>query len=81
MELGYRETFWEVVCEWSHLWAILAAVEVMIGVLLAFSFLFVDPGTPAFVIAVLTALLLAVTLTLSLALVLRCRRWSESRSV
>lgn len=81
MEINYSETFWEIVCEWSYLWTILAAVEVMIGLLLAFSFLFVEPGTPEFVAAVLTTILLAVTFTLSAALMLRCRSWSQSRSI
>ena len=55
--MGFREALIEGVCGQRNKIPLLLAVAIVMGVLLAFSFLFLQPGTAAYVIALVDLLL------------------------
>ena len=55
--MGISETLLDAVCEQRDQIPVLLAVVFVMGVLLAFSLLFVEPGTAAYVISLLDAIL------------------------
>ncbi|WP_435074343.1 hypothetical protein [Halorubrum sp. HHNYT27] len=52
-----RETLLDAVCEQRNQMPLLLAVVIVMGLLLAFSLLFLEPGTAAYVIALIDAIL------------------------
>ncbi|MFC5368956.1 hypothetical protein [Salinirubrum litoreum] len=55
--MGLREVAVDGVCEQRNQIPLLLAVVLVMGVLLAFSFLFLEPGTAGYVIALVDAIL------------------------
>lgn len=60
--MGTREAAVDSVCDQRNQIPLLLAVVIVMGVLLAFSFLFLEPGTAAYVIALVDAILVGVGL-------------------
>jgi len=55
--MGFREALMDGVCGQRNKIPLLLAVAIVMGLLLAFSFLFLQPGTAAYVIALVDLLL------------------------
>jgi len=55
--MGYRDALVDAVCEQRDQIPLLLAVVIVMGLLLGFSFLFVQPGTAAYVIALVDLIL------------------------
>lgn len=55
--MSFRETFFDAVCEQRNQIPVMLAVVIVMGLLLAFSLLFVEPGTASYVIALVDAIL------------------------
>jgi hypothetical protein len=55
--MGFREALMDGICGQRNKLPLLLAVATVMGVLLAFSFLFLEPGTAAYVIALVDLLL------------------------
>ncbi|AZQ15409.1 MULTISPECIES: hypothetical protein [Halorubrum] len=55
--MSLRESFLDVVCEQRNQLPLMLAVVIVMGVLLGFSLLFLEPGTAAYVIALIDAIL------------------------
>lgn len=55
--MGFRVALMDAVCEQRDRIPLLLAVVIVMGLLLGFSFLFVQPGTAAYVIALVDLLL------------------------
>jgi len=55
--MGLKEALVDGVCEQRNKIPLLLAVVIVMGLLLAFSFLFLEPGTAAYVIALVDLLL------------------------
>ena len=68
------DRFWNVVCEYQQLMRGLIAVLVVMAGLLAFSFLFLEPGTGSYAIAVVDLGLLFVAFVLVGSVSLGCSR-------
>lgn len=60
--MSLRESFLDVVCEQRNQLPLMLAVVIVMGVLLGFSLLFLEPGTAAYVIALIDAILVVVAL-------------------
>lgn len=60
--MAARDTLIDAVCEQRDQLPLLLAVVIVMGVLLAFSFLFLESGTASYVIAVVDAILVGASL-------------------
>ena len=69
-----NERFWEIVCAALPAFVLLFAFDVVLFVLLALSFPFVERGSDTYYVALLSAGLLTVLLVGSVAVIRGCRR-------
>lgn len=69
--------FWEIVCGYQSLLRVLVATLVVMAGLLAFSFLFLEPGTGSYVIALVDLVLLAVAFVLVGGVTVVCARRAD----
>lgn len=60
--MGVREVVVDGVCDQRNQIPLMLAVVLVMGVLLAFSFLFLEPGTAGYVIALIDAIIVGVCL-------------------
>lgn len=66
--------FWDVVCEYQYAMRLLVAILVMMTALLAFAFPFLEPGTGAYVIALIDVVLLVFAFLVVGGVTLGCAR-------
>lgn len=66
--------FWNTLCEYQHVMRVLTALLAVMTALLAFSFVFIEPGSDAYVIAIIDVALLAIAFALIGSVSLVCAR-------
>lgn len=69
-----NDTFWEFVCGMETTWRALAVVDVVLLLLLGFSFTQVEPGSGSFVTAVLALVVVLLYLVGYSVVHVQCRR-------
>ncbi|WP_276256590.1 hypothetical protein [Halomontanus rarus] len=69
-----REVFWKFVCESKILGFDIIVIDIVILLLLSYSFLHIEPGSASFVVAVITAAFALLTLVIMSGLFVVCGR-------
>lgn len=68
------DRFWDAACEYQHAMRLLVAILVVMTLLLAFAFPFLEPGTGAYAIAIVDIALLVVAFLVVGGVTLGCAR-------
>lgn len=79
MDDGRREAFWRFACESRILGFDVIVIDLIVLVLLGYSFLYVEPGSATYVISVMTLAFALVTLVVMSALFWVCGRIEWTR--
>lgn len=72
-----NDVVWDHICGMVGWWHTLAIVNVVILLLLGFSFLLIEPGTGSFVAAVLTLVVVGMFFALYVVVRVQCARYEQ----
>lgn len=72
------ELFWSGFCTMLPIWAILFGVNVVAAFMIGFSFLFLESGSPSYVVAVLDVGMLSVSFVVLAVAIRKCGRRQQN---